>query len=647
MNAPHQSDAVQIRTRPPIFLYGMAVAGVVLATGTRMLLDPWLQGRHAFAIDYICVLLVAWYAGFGPAWLSLFLGGILSHFLFVHHRYQSGVTDPRDYLEIGIYLLVGATGILLMQRLKGERNRADANALEAQKRQDELAREILRRQDTEAELERAAEELKKLATFPEQAPDPILRVTLDSKVAFANKPAEPLLRKWGCQAGACMPEEELCDPLAKALRTGQRLDTEAECEGRVFRLAWAPFPTAGYVNIYAHDITELRRAEEAQRKTHEQFLQSQKMEAIGQLAGGVAHEFNNMLFVISGQAELLLQNLPLDGELCGPVETILKTSDRLSKLTTQILAFSRRQTLQPKVLDLNEVVADTNKLLESLIRGKITLRTVLDPALKHTKADPVQIGQVLVNLVLNARDAMPKGGRLAIETANVLVDEAYCSSHPGAKPGSYVMLAVTDTGCGLDENVKAHLFEPFFTTKEVGRGTGLGLASVYGIVKQSGGYIEVQSEPGKGTTFKVYLPQAKGEVAWPASRPRLPVPGGNETLLLVEDEEDVRVIACEMLRSLGYKVYGARHGTEALLAYQQHKGGVDLLVTDIVMPEISGPELVAQLRELRPDIKVIFASGYMDPRLKPQSHGEPSVHFLQKPISLGVFARKVREVLDE
>ncbi|MGD0089017.1 MAG: ATP-binding protein [Planctomycetota bacterium] len=496
------------------------------------------------------------------------------------------------------------------------------------------------------ELRKAQEQIRLLASFPTESPNPILRITLNSEVAFANKPAGPLLRKWDCQVGECVPEE-LYETLAEALRTGQKLDTEIECEGRVFWLAWAPFPSSGYLNVYGSDITELRRAEEAQRKAQEQLLQAQKMEAIGQLAGGVAHEFNNMLFVISGQAELMLQNLPPDGELRGPVETILKTGDRLSKLTTQILAFSRRQMLQPKMLSLNEIVDDTNKLVETLIHENISLKTVLDPALKRTKADPAQIGQVLVNLIVNARDAMPRGGSLTVETANTVIDEAYCSSHPGAKPGPYVMLAVTDTGCGIDENVKAHLFEPFFTTKEVGKGTGLGLASANGIVRQSGGHIEVHSELGKGASFKVYLPQAEDADAWPSNQTRLPVPGGNETLLLVEDEEDVRVIACEMLRSLGYKVLGACDGTEALLAYEQAKGRVDLVVTDVVMPGMDGPDLAARLRQLRPDIKVIFASGYMDPRLNQQSRVEPSAHFLQKPIGLGVLARKVREVLDE
>ena len=496
------------------------------------------------------------------------------------------------------------------------------------------------------ELRQAEEQIRQLASFPTESPNPILRVTLDSKVTFANKPAGPLLRKWGCQAGDCMPKE-LCEPAAKALETGQRLDTETECEDRVFWLTWAPFPAAGYLNIYASDITELRRAEEAQRRAQEQLLQAQKMEAIGQLAGGVAHEFNNMLFVINGQAELMLQNLPPDGEPRGRVETILKTGTRLSKLTGQILAFSRRQMLQPRIFDLNEIVDDTNRMVETLIHDNISLKTVLEPALLRTKADPVQISQVLVNLIVNARDAMPRGGRLTIETANAVIDEAYCSSHPGAKPGPYVMLAVTDMGCGLDDNVKTHLFEPFFTTKDVGKGTGLGLASAHGIVRQSGGHIEVHGEPGKGASFRVYLPQADAADAWPSSPTRQPVPGGNETLLLVEDEEEVRVIACEMLRSLGYKVLGACDGTEALLAYEENKAKVDLVVTDIVMPWMDGPALAARLRQLRPDIKVIFTSGYMDPRLSAQSQVEPSAHFLQKPIRLGVLARKVREVLDE
>ncbi|MCY3023175.1 MAG: PAS domain S-box protein [Planctomycetota bacterium] len=398
--------------------------------------------------------------------------------------------------------------------------------------------------------------------------------------------------------------------------------------------------------VFVRDITERKQAEAETATLQEQFRQAQKMEAIGQLAGGVAHDFNNLLFVINGRIELLLARLAPDDPARKELEVVYKAGQRAVNLVRQLLAFSRRQVLQPKVLDLNAVLADMDKLLRRLIREDIAFTTVLDPALKPTKADPGQIEQVLMNLVVNARDAMPDGGKLTIETANVELDASYCRTHAGVEPGPYVMLAVSDTGCGMDENTKARLFEPFFTTKEVGKGTGLGLATVYGIVRQSGGNIGVYSEPGKGTSFKVYLPRVQ-ETPSRASRLIAPmVLRGTETILLVEDDEQVRALAHEILESNGYTVLPAANGHEALSTCRDYGKPVHMLLSDMVMPGMGGTEVAARVRVLYPNVKVLFMSGYADNAVAATGMLESGAHFVQKPLAPSALARKVREVLD-
>jgi len=393
-------------------------------------------------------------------------------------------------------------------------------------------------------------------------------------------------------------------------------------------------------------ITARKQAEKQMAGLEEQLRQAQKMEAIGQLAGGVAHDFNNMLFIINGQAELILNRLKPNDPLRSRLELICKTGRRAANLTRQLLAFSRRQVLQPKVLDLNAVISDLEKMLRRLIREDIAFTTSLEPKLRTTKADPGQLAQVIMNLVVNARDAMPQGGKLTIETQNVELDEAYCRHRPNATPGSYVMLAVSDTGCGMDEYVKTHIFEPFFTTKEQGYGTGLGLATVYGIVKQSGGNIEVYSELGKGTTFKVYLPQVWGQPER-MSRQVLTRPcRGQETILLVEDEADVLALVRDILDASGYTVLPAANGAEALKVMGQHKGRIHLAVSDVIMPGMNGPELAQQLVSRIPDIKILFMSGYADHAIAGQGRLMPDANFIQKPVTPGDLSHKVREVLD-
>ena len=396
------------------------------------------------------------------------------------------------------------------------------------------------------------------------------------------------------------------------------------------------------------DITERRRSEEALRKSEEQLRQWQKVEAIGRLAGGIAHDFNNLLMTIKGCSEILLQECDAQDPRREEAEEIQKAAERATSLTRQLLAFGRRQILQPQVLDLKKVVTNMNKMLQRVIGEDIQLLTVLEPKLRPVKVDPGQIEQVIMNLAVNARDAMPRGGRLTIETANIFLDEDYAQRHVSVKPGSYVMLAVSDNGCGMDQETQSHLFEPFFTTKEKGKGTGLGLSTVYGIVKQSGGNIWAYSELGRGTTFKIYLPMVTQAVKEKYARTerRRTSARGAETILLVEDEKAVRMMIRKTLQSKGYTVLEAQHGQEALDICEHYSRPIHLMVTDVVMPQMSGKELAEQLAPNRPEMKILYMSGYPDNSIVQHGVLEPGTEFLQKPFTLNTLEAKVREILD-
>jgi PAS domain S-box-containing protein len=400
---------------------------------------------------------------------------------------------------------------------------------------------------------------------------------------------------------------------------------------------------AAIVNNY-RDVTDRRMLEE-------QVILAQKMEAIGRLAGGVAHDFNNILTAIGGYTDLLLADLAPDDQRRRDVEEIHQAAQRAASLTRQLLAFSRRQVLQPKVINLNSLVPGIETMLRRLIGEDILFATVLHPRLGNVRADPGQIEQVIVNLVVNARDAMPKGGRVTIETRNVELDESYAEDHPGVTPGRYVMLAVTDTGVGMDEETRARIFEPFFTTKVRGKGTGLGLATVYGIVQQTGGHIWPYSEPGKGTTMRVYLPRVD-EPADPLERPGeapLELLRGSETILLVEDEAPVRSVTRQLLERNGYTVLEAADGPAALALVDRGSGGghVDLLLTDVIMPGMSGRELAGELQARRPDLRVLYMSGYTDDAVVRHGMLEPGLAYLEKPFRPATLLRKVREVLQQ
>jgi two-component system cell cycle sensor histidine kinase/response regulator CckA len=388
---------------------------------------------------------------------------------------------------------------------------------------------------------------------------------------------------------------------------------------------------------------EKQQAQEALRRTEEQLRQAQKMEAVGRLAGGVAHDFNNLLTIIKGYSELLLTSLPFEDPSRGFIEEIKKAGDRASALTQQLLAFSRKHVPKPASLDLNTVVSDMEKMLGRLIGETIELVTIQAPDLRSV-TDLSQMGQVIMNLAVNARDAMPGGGRIAIETSNVDLDSAYLPTAMDYQPGSYVLLKVSDTGRGMDEATLAHIFEPFFTTKEPGKGTGLGLATVYGIVKQCGGHILVNSVLGEGTTFKIYLPQAGAEPA--GEQPTVvlpPIPCGNRTILLAEDEEGVRKIAHYVLQMSGYQVLVAQDGREALEIAEKHADPIHLLVTDTVMPHMGGRELAKRLQPVHPEARVLFMSGYTDDAVGSDDGAPPPGLFLQKPFTPQALVVKIHE----
>ncbi len=397
------------------------------------------------------------------------------------------------------------------------------------------------------------------------------------------------------------------------------------------------------------DVSDRKRTEAELRASEAQLRQAQKMEAVGQLAGGIAHDFNNLLTAICGYSMLALSQLPQDHPMRGDLQEILKAGERAASLTHQLLAFSRKQVLAPKLLNLNAVVSGLDKMLRRVIGEDIDLVSACAPDLGAVKADPGQLEQIILNLAVNARDAMPRGGKLTIETANCELDQQYAHEHIGVRPGAYVLLSVTDTGVGMDAATQSHVFEPFFTTKEKGKGTGLGLSTVYGIVQQSGGHVAIYSEVGRGTSVKIYLPRS-AEPADTLAKPSVPAPApapphGTETILLAEDEEPVRRLTRDILTGLGYTVLTAIDGIDALQVMKEHDGPIHLLITDVVMPRMGGPELAHRLVELVPGIGVLFLSGYAADAIAHQGVLGEEPAFMQKPFTPDALARKTRELL--
>jgi PAS domain S-box-containing protein len=510
----------------------------------------------------------------------------------------------------------------------------------------------LERQRSERALRESEERFRSLF---ENATVGIYRTTPEGRILVANPALVKMLGYANLEELAARNLEEEFEPAYPRRTFRELIERDGEVKG--LESAWAKRDwstifvresaravrdESGNVLYYdgiVEDITERKQLER-------QLIQAQKMEAVGQLAGGVAHDFNNLLTIINGYATLLAQRTPSEDPRRAWLKEILMAGGRAASLTRQLLAFSRQQVLEPVVLDLNSVIANTEKMLRRLIGEDVEMVTTLKLDLGRVKVDPGQIEQVIMNLAVNARDAMPEGGKLLIETSNVEIDEDYARSHSPMMPGKYVMVVVSDTGCGMDQETQARIFEPFFTTKEKGRGTGLGLATVYGIVKQSGGFIWVSSEPGQGSTFKVYFPRVEEVVpAAEPSRIRPKLARGSETVLVVEDEEGVRSLVRETLASQGYKVLEAAGAAQALEIAEQHTEPIHLLLTDVVMPQTGGKELFKRLSPLHPETKVLYMSGYTDDAVVRQGILEAGTFFLQKPFPPNALLLKIREVL--
>lgn len=515
-------------------------------------------------------------------------------------------------------------------------------------------RHLIERKRTESSLRRWE---RRFEDWFENSKDILFTLDLDGRITSVNKAAEEVMG-WGRDEAVQKNIKSLVAPehaaLCKAMmrrianqepvrhieiamlrKDGRKVLLEASA--RLLRSD----EKKDCIQGIARDVTDRRQLENMVR-------QSQKLEAIGRLSGGLAHDFNNLLCVISGHIELLMEALEPADPAFRSVTQIRKAADSAAALTRQLLAFSRRQVFHPQVVDLNAIVVETEKLLERLIDEHIEFYTALDPSLGRVLVDPVQVEQVIINLVLNARDAMPEGGKLTIETSNLDLDDDHHSRISHIPAGKYVLLAMTDTGCGMNEETQSHIFEPFYTTKELGKGTGLGLATVYGIVKQSGGYIWVYSEEGRGTTFKVYLPR----VVSPLTDARVGRRGaeigkGTETILVVEDAEPLRTLTKEFLTSSGYTVLEAANGHEALRIARSYLGGIDLLLTDVVMPRMGGKSLVEQMMRLRPGTRVLYMSGYPNDGIVQAGILASGVTLLEKPFTREILSKRVRQVLDD
>jgi signal transduction histidine kinase/CheY-like chemotaxis protein/HAMP domain-containing protein len=489
----------------------------------------------------------------------------------------------------------------------------------------------------------AESDLEKLAAFVQLNPNPVLELVRDGTPTYCNDAASRLASSVGQQDPRTILPPNVRSIVNNCLQKGESCTNhEVQIDGKTF--AWSFHPVNGrqVVHAYVENITD-RLSLEAQLR------QSQKMESVGLLAAGVAHDFNNMLTIIQGHSGMVLSKASENPGLMESTQAIYFAAERAASLTRQLLMFSRKNVMQPRKLDLRETVSQMGKMLQRLLGETITLRFQPPPRLPYVLADVGMIEQVIMNLAVNARDAMPKGGTLTITTAAVTVNQSYAQSHPDARPGSFMCLRVSDTGCGMDEYTIGRIFEPFFTTKEVGKGTGLGLATVYGIVKQHGGWVEVASEVGRGTAFSVFFPTVGDPIPAVSLAPvaATEIRGGNETILIVEDEPVLRDMAHIILEDRGYTILEASSGRDALDVWNQHKEKIDLVLTDMVMPEgISGMDLAHRLLEVQPELKVIFASGYTMDDLDPTFVRERQAMFLQKPYTHLSLAQAVRDCLD-
>jgi len=606
--------------RAPILRYGVAVLSITLALIPALMMADVVESR--LVVFAVAIMVSAWYGGWKP-------GLVATSFALTVSAYFSlaGEHSPAEYRKAIIHLTLFVFVALLICSFNA--------ALRA-------AQEGLRRSEVN---------FRSLVT---NAPYGICRCDSDGILLSANPALVSMLgyaspselvdgnlanlyadtQQWFVIADHFRSSQRFNGLIADWVRK-DRVPITVRLSGRTIR----DEHNATYFELFAEDVTEHRVLEQ-------QLRQAQKMEAVGRLAGGIAHDFNNLLMVISGYCEFLLEKIGPDPALRGPAQEIANAANRAAALTRQLLAFSRKQILTPKVLDLNAVVTENFKMLTRLIGEHIQLVMVPGSDLGAAKADPGQIEQVVMNLAVNARDAMPGGGKLTIETANVSLDESYARLHPPVEPGEYVMLAISDTGVGMDAETQSRIFEPFFSTKGP-KGTGLGLSMVYGIVKQSGGYIWASSEPGKGTSFKVYLPRVSetGEAAV-AQVAAKDIQQGRETVLLVEDEVTVLRLARGFLERQGYTVIDAGDPATAILISNAHSGPIHLLLTDVVMPGMTGRELANRLCPRRPEMRVLYMSGYTENAVGRNGTLDAGITLLQKPFTLLTLKAKVREVLD-
>jgi PAS domain S-box-containing protein len=493
-----------------------------------------------------------------------------------------------------------------------------------------------------SQRKQAEQDMLRLAAFPQWNPNPVLEFSAEGNLSYFNRAAEVMAESLKLGHPQDMLPPQTASLVRDCLHSGQSIIRREFVIGER-TLCWSFFPVLAnqVIHCYVEDITE--RLDLESRLRH-----SQKMESIGQLAAGVAHDFNNLLTIIQGQACLVMAKTKLDPRADHALNQIVTASERAANLTRQLLAFSRRQPMQPQPILLNEVIHNLAKMLQRILGDDVVLEFHYSPSQPSILADVSMMEQVLMNLVVNARDAMPRGGRLIFRTATLLITESYAQNHPEAVQGPCVCMSITDTGCGMNDLVLARIFEPFFTTKEVGKGTGLGLATVYGIVKQHQGWLEVESQVGRGSTFKVYIPACPDTASHiPKGAQPIEYKGGVETILLVEDEPSLRSLIAEILSALGYRVFPASSGVEALNWWRKEGSPVQLLLTDIVMPDgVSGGELAEKLQSEIPELKVIFISGYSVDLTSPQLSLQEGVNFLQKPFSPHLLARCVRDCLD-
>jgi PAS domain S-box-containing protein len=622
MKLPLIRSLVVAPARAPILRYGVALLSTVLALIPTLFFSDIAESR--LVVFAVAVMVSAWYGGWKP-------GLAATSFALTVSAYYSltGEQTPREYHKAIAHLALFFAVALLICWFNA--------ALRA-------AQESLRRSESN------------FRSLVMNAPYGICRCDALGILQDAN-PA--LVAMFGYDSAAELTGRHLGGLYADAQQWFQTADyfharkefnnLTTECVRKdgasiVARISGRSIPNGnngGSFEIFMEDVTETRTLEL-------QLRQAQKMEAIGRLAGGIAHDFNNLLMVISGYSEFLLERLGPDPRLRGPAQEISNATQRATSLTRQLLAFSRKQMLAPKVLDLNEVVAENLKMLTRMIGEDIDLVMVPGPTLGAVRADPGQIDQVIMNLAVNARDAMPQGGKLTIETANVTLDESFARTHAPLTAGDYIMLAISDTGVGMDNETQSRIFEPFFTTKG-SKGTGLGLSTVYGIVKQSGGFIFVDSQPQRGTDFRAYFPRVDGREDAAAAQDSLGLPRadrGQETILLVEDETNLRRLARQYLETQGYKILEAEDGAAALQIVDGYKGTIDLLLTDVIMPGMNGRELAAHVVKLLPEVRVLYMSGYTENAVGLDGTLDAGINLLQKPFSLPALKDRVRELLD-